>query len=61
MKHSFNIKARDMSICKPDGMEITFWLYAEDEDALRVILKNKGFRDIKWIKKLDLEKHLEGE
>ena len=48
-KVGFHIRARDMSIFKPDGKVITFWLYAEDEDKLRELLDEKGFKDIEWI------------
>ena len=49
MKLPYHIRARDMSIFKPDGKVITFWLYAENEDKLRELLDKKGFKDIEWI------------
>ena len=49
MKLPYHIRARDMSIFKPDGKVITFWLYAENEDKLRELLNQKGFKDIEWI------------
>jgi len=48
-KLGFHIRARDMSIDKPKGMVIEFWLYAENEDKLREILKEKNIKDIEWI------------
>jgi len=49
MKLPYHIRARDMSIFKPDGKVITFWLYAENENKLRELLDKKGFKDIEWI------------
>ena len=49
MKLPYHIRARDMSIFKPEGKVITFWLYAENEDKLRELLDKKGFKDIEWI------------
>ena len=48
-KLGFHIRARDMSIDKPKGKVITFWLYAENEDKLHELLKQKGIKDIEWI------------
>ena len=48
-KLCYHIRARDMSIFKPEGMVITFWLYAENEDKLRELLKEKNIKDIEWI------------
>ena len=49
MKLPYHIRARDMSIFKPDGKVITFWLWAENELKVRELLYEKGFKDIKWI------------
>ena len=49
MKLPYHIRARDMSIFKPEGKVITFWLWAENEDKLRELLDKKGFKDIEWI------------
>jgi len=38
-----------MNIFKPEGKVITFWLYAENEDKLHELLKQKGIKDIEWI------------
>ena len=38
-----------MRIFKPDGKVITFWLYAENEDKLRELLKEKDIKEIEWI------------
>jgi len=38
-----------MSIFKPEGKVITFWLYAENEDKLRELLKEKNIKDIECI------------
>jgi len=48
-KIPFHIRARDMSIFKPEGKVIEFWLYAENEDKLRELLKEKNIKDIEWI------------
>ena len=49
MKLPYHIRARDMRIFKPEGKVITFWLYAENEEKLRKILKEHDIRDIEWI------------
>ena len=48
-KVGFHIRARDMTIFKPAGKVIEFWLYAENEDKLRGLLNEKGFKGIEWI------------
>jgi len=48
-KIPFHIRARDMSIFKPEGKVIEFWLYAENEDKLRELQKEKNIKDIEWI------------
>jgi tRNA A58 N-methylase Trm61 len=48
-KLCYHIRARDMNIFKPEGKVITFWLYAENEDKLHELLKQKGIKDIEWI------------
>jgi hypothetical protein len=47
----YHIKARDMSIYKPDGKVITFWLWGNSESYIRQILSKKDIKDIEWIKK----------
>ena len=49
MKLPYHIRARDMRIFMPEGKVIEFWLYAENEDKLRELLKEKDIRDIEWI------------
>ena len=49
MKLPYHIRARDMRIFMPEGKVIEFWLWAENEDKLRELLKQKGIRDIEWI------------
>ena len=49
MKKGYHIRARDMRIFKPEGKVIEFWLYAENEDKLRQLLKKQDIRDIEWI------------
>ena len=46
----YRIKARDMSIFKPEGKVVKFWLYAESRKELDIILKKKNITEIKWIK-----------
>ena len=48
-KLCYHIRARDMRIFKPDGKVITFWLWAENEDKLRELLKEKDIKEIEWI------------
>ena len=38
-----------MRIFKFDGKVITFWLYGENEDKLRELLKEKDIKEIEWI------------
>jgi hypothetical protein len=49
MKLPYHIRARDMRIFMPEGKVIEFWLWAENEDKLRKLLKEKGIKDIEWI------------
>ncbi len=46
----FHIRARDMSIWKPKGRVITFWLWGDSELHIRELLDNKNYKDIEWIK-----------
>ena len=46
----YNIKARDMSIFKPTGKVISFWLHGDSETHIRELLSKKGITDIEWIK-----------
>ena len=50
MKLPYHIRARDMSIFKPDGKVITFWLWGDSEDHIRDLLSKKNCKDIEWIK-----------
>ena len=49
MKLPYHIRARDMRIFMPEGKVIEFWLWAENEDKLRELLKEKDIKDIEWI------------
>ena len=49
MKLPYHIRARDMRILTPEGKVIEFWLWAENEDKLRELLKEKDIKDIEWI------------
>ena len=49
MKLPYHIRARDMRIFTPEGKVIEFWLWAENEDKLRELLKEKDIKDIEWI------------
>ena len=46
----FHIKARDMSIFKPEGKVLTFWLCTDSREKLDMILKSRHITDIEWIK-----------
>ena len=47
----YHIRAKDMDIDKPNGMIITFWLWADDRKDLDDMLKRKhNIVDIEWIK-----------
>ena len=50
----FHIRARDMSIWKPDGRVITFWLWGDSEQHIRELLDKKSYKDIEWIKPIGL-------
>ena len=49
MKLPYHIRARDMRIFTPEGKVIEFWLWAENEDRLRELLKEQDIKDIEWI------------
>ena len=49
MKLPYHIRARNMRIFTPEGKVIEFWLWAENEDKLRELLKEKDIKDIEWI------------
>ena len=40
-----------MDIDKPNGMMITFWLWADSRKKLDKLLTKKGYDKIEWIKK----------
>ena len=47
----YHIRARDMGIDKPNGMVITFWLWADSREELDKLLKIKhNVTNIEWIK-----------
>ena len=50
----FHIRARDMSIWKPKGRVITFWLWGDSELDIREKLGKKSYKDIEWIKPIGL-------
>ena len=48
----YYIRARDVSIFKPEGKVLQFWLYGKSKTHIKEILKTKPeIRDIEWIKK----------
>ena len=46
----YHIRARDMSIYKPEGRVIQFWLYVESREELDKILKEKNITKIEWVR-----------
>ena len=46
----FRGKGRDTTIYKPKGKVIKFWIGGADEISVREVLKNKGFKDVEYIK-----------
>ena len=51
----YYIRAKDMTIFKPDGKVITFSLWADSEDKLYKILTEKGCKDITILKSTNEE------
>ena len=50
----FRCKARDMSIFKPDGKVITFWIGGVSEDSvIHTLSIDKGMKDIEYVKEDD--------
>jgi len=48
----YHIKARDITIAKPKGMVIKFWLYGESKSDIEHKVLMKGHhKDIEWIRK----------
>ena len=47
----YKIRARDMSMFKPDGKVLEFYLWADSREKLDEILKEKTeITEIEWIK-----------
>ena len=46
----FRCKGRDTTIYKPKGKVIKFWIGGTDEISVREVFKNKGFKDVEYIK-----------
>ena len=51
----YHIKAKDMSIYKPEEKVITFSIWADSEDKLYKILTEKGCKDITILKSTNEE------
>ena len=51
----YQIRAKDMSIFKPDGKVITFSICADSEDKLYKMLTEKGCKDITILKSTNEE------
>ena len=51
----YHIKAKDMSIYKPEGKVITFSIWADSEDKLYKILTEKDCKDITILKSTNEE------
>ena len=51
----YHIRAKDMSIFKPDGKVITFSLWAESEHKLYKMLTEKGYKNATILKSTNEE------
>ena len=49
----FHIRGRDMSIFKPEGKVITFWMWTDSREKLDELLKDRDITKIEWIKEED--------
>ena len=47
----YHIKARDISIGKPDGIVLKFWLWGDSETHIKELCSLKDIKDIEWIRK----------
>ena len=51
LKKWFHIKGKDISIYKPEGKVLTFWLWGETKDEVKAIATNKrNIIEIEWIR-----------
>jgi len=50
MKKWFHIKGKDISIYKPEGKVLTFWLWGESKKDIRELVIKKGYQNIEWIR-----------
>jgi len=50
----YNVVATDTNMNKPDGLEISFWLYGDSEGHIRILLSDKGYTKIKSVKRKEM-------
>ena len=51
----YNVVATDTNINKPDGLEISFWLYGDSEGHIRRLLSDKGYTKIKSVERKEMD------
>ena len=51
----YNVVATDTNINKPDGLEISFWLYGDSEGHIRSLLRDRGYIKIKSVERKEMD------
>ena len=51
----YNVVATDTNINKPDGLEISFWLYGDSEGHIRSLLRDRGYIKIKSVERNEMD------
>jgi len=51
----YNVVATDTNMNKPDGLEISFWLYGDSDGHIRNLLNGKGYTKIKSVERKEMD------
>ena len=51
----YNVVATDTNMNKPDGVEISFWLYGDSDGHIRTLLNDKGYTKIKSVERKEMD------
>ena len=51
----YRITATNVNMNKPDGLEVSFWLYGKSEHHIRQLLDQKGWVKIKSMERKEMD------